>query len=105
MRRASAAAAVITVLLAGGCTDDRSETGATPSFSPGADGIGAPYFPKYGKGGYDVSGYDLKLRSDPKSGRLDGSATIAATATQDLSRFNPDFAGLEASAVTVARTA
>ena len=101
MRRALAAAVVIAMLPAGGCTDDKPKTPAAVSFSPGADGIGDPYFPTYGNGGYDVGGYDLKLRYDPKSGRLEGSATVTATATQDLSRFNLDFASLEASAVTV----
>ena len=52
-----------------------------PSFAPGAAGTGDPYFPTYGNGGYDVAGYDLKLRYDPKTGRLDGTATITATAT------------------------
>ena len=42
-----------------------------PSFAPGAEGIGDPYFPTYGNGGYDVAGYDLKLRYDPASGRLE----------------------------------
>src|SRR5215216_556462 len=101
MRRALAAAVVIAMLPVGGCTDDKPKTPVAASFSPGADGIGDLYFPTYGNGGYDVGGYDLKLRYDPKSGRLEGSATVTATATQDLSRFNLDFATLEASAVTV----
>ncbi|MFC7534847.1 M1 family metallopeptidase [Actinoplanes sp. GCM10030250] len=72
-----------------------------PAFKPGADGAGDPYFPKYGNGGYDVAGYDLDLRYEPGSGRLSGTATITATATQDLSRFNFDLAHLTASKVTV----
>jgi len=79
---------------AGGCS-------ARPDFRPGAAGIGDPYFPAYGNGGYDVAGYDLGLRYDPATGRLGGTATITATATQDLSRFDLDFAHLTASAVTV----
>ncbi|WP_372472283.1 M1 family metallopeptidase [Jidongwangia harbinensis] len=94
-------------LLAGGCTSDGAPPAAPPSsgpppdFRPGAEGIGDPYFPKYGNGGYDVGGYDLKLRYDPKSGQLRGSATVTATATQDLSRFNLDLAHLVAGKVTV----
>jgi aminopeptidase N len=74
---------------------------AKPDFRPGASGIGDPYFPTYGNGGYDVASYDLNLRYSPKTGDLTGTATIAATATSDLSRFNLDFAHLTASAVTV----
>ena len=33
--------------------------------SPGAPGIGDPYFPLDGNGGYDVAGYDLDLKYDP----------------------------------------
>ncbi|WP_229073892.1 M1 family metallopeptidase [Actinoplanes sp. DH11] len=97
----------VLALLAGcstGPEPDRPEPGPStvpPSFSPGADGAGDPYFPKYGNGGYDVAGYDLALRYDPKAGTLNGTATITATATQDLSRFNLDLAHLRASEVTV----
>jgi hypothetical protein len=44
--------------------------------APGAQGIGYDYFPTYGNGGYDVAGYDLNLLYDPKSGELNGTATI-----------------------------
>ncbi|WIM97204.1 M1 family metallopeptidase [Actinoplanes oblitus] len=84
------------LLVAAGCAPD-----AAPGFEPGADGAGDPYFPRYGNGGYDVAGYDLDLRYDPKAGRLGGRATITATATQDLSRLNFDLAHLSASGVTV----
>ncbi|MFR9676739.1 M1 family metallopeptidase, partial [Streptomyces sp. TR02-1] len=60
--------------------------------SPGAPGVGDPYYPTYGNGGYDVSHYDLRLRYRPKNDRLSGTATLLATATKDLSRFNLDFA-------------
>ncbi|WP_328379414.1 M1 family metallopeptidase [Streptomyces sp. NBC_01020] len=60
-------------------------------FTPGAPGIGDPYYPAYGNGGYDVSHYDLKLKYQPSTDRLDGTATILATTTQDLSRFDLDF--------------
>ncbi|MEU9332656.1 M1 family metallopeptidase [Streptomyces sp. NPDC048290] len=59
--------------------------------SPGAPGIGDPYYPDYGNGGYDVSHYDLRLTYRPGTDRLDGTATLLARTTQDLSRFNLDF--------------
>ncbi|NGN66838.1 M1 family metallopeptidase [Streptomyces sp. A7024] len=61
-------------------------------FQPGAPGIGDPYYPDYGNGGYDISHYDLRLKYQPGTDRLDGTATLLAQATQDLSRFNLDFA-------------
>ncbi|MGQ0773531.1 MAG: M1 family metallopeptidase [Pseudonocardiales bacterium] len=56
----------------------------------GADGIGDPYFPRAGNGGYDVTGYDIQLRYDPATDRLEGRTTITALATQNLSQFNLD---------------
>jgi hypothetical protein len=52
------------------------------SFSPGAPGIGDPYYPAYGNGGYDVSHYDLRLKYQPATDRLEGTATILARTTQ-----------------------
>jgi aminopeptidase N len=75
---------------------------------PGAPGAGDAYFPLTGNGGIDVTHYDLDLRYTPPApapaaleGRLEGTATIDLTATQDLDRFNLDLRGLTASAVTV----
>jgi aminopeptidase N len=65
---------------------------AAADAGPGAPGIGDVYYPDYGNGGYDVSHYDLRLRYQPGSDHLEGTATILATATRDLSRFNLDFA-------------
>ena len=64
------------------------------SGSPGAPGIGDPYFPSDGNGGYDARHYDLDVRYDPASDTLLGRATIRARATQDLSSFNLDLHGL-----------
>ncbi|MFP3992692.1 M1 family metallopeptidase [Streptomyces sp. E11-3] len=69
--------------------------------TPGAAGVGDPYFPKLGNGGYDVSHYALTLDYDPDSGRLKGEAVITARATQDLSAFNLDLSGLKADKVSV----
>jgi aminopeptidase N len=69
--------------------------------SPGAAGIGDPYFPLMGNGGYEVDHYDLSLRVRPEPDRIKALATISATATQSLSSFNLDFRGLRVTSVTV----
>jgi len=77
---------------------------ATPAVldaQPGAPGLGDPYYPGLGNGGYDVERYDLDLSWDPADEVLAGTVTITATATQDLSTFNLDFLGMEISALTV----
>ena len=57
---------------------------------PGAPGIGDPYFPGYGNGGYDVKHYDIGVTYDVGTGHLVGDTTVTARAVQDLSRFNLD---------------
>lgn len=70
--------------------------------SPGAPGIGDPYFPLLGNGGYDVSHYTLDLDLDVAAGSILGAtAAIDAVATQDLSAFNLDFRGPQIDAVAV----
>src|SRR3954464_7162654 len=64
------------------------------TFRPGAPGIGDPYFPLDGNGGYDVSHYDLNVTYDPKTDVLRGLEKIDITAKQDLSSFNLDLDGL-----------
>ncbi|MEN3610344.1 M1 family metallopeptidase [Plantactinospora sp. ZYX-F-223] len=90
---------LLVVLSPGGCTGGRDEQAG--GFRPGAPGVGDPYFPTYGNGGYDVASYRLQVRYDPATDELTGDATIEATATQDLSRFNLDLAGLTVSSVQV----
>jgi aminopeptidase N len=68
---------------------------------PGAAGVGDPYFPKMGNGGYDVTHYGLTLAYDPRGKRLTGTAEITARALQDLSAFRLDLLGLHVSDVTV----
>ncbi|MEU4209547.1 M1 family metallopeptidase [Streptomyces sp. NPDC026206] len=68
--------------------------------TPGAPGAGDSYYPASGNGGYDVSHYDLRLKYQPKTDKLEGTATLSATTTQALSRFNLDFA-LDVSEVLV----
>ena len=70
-------------------------------FRPGATGAGDPYFPRDGNGGFDAVHYDLALTYRPGSDRLSGVATMQATATQNLSRFDLDLDGLRVLAVVV----
>jgi hypothetical protein len=70
-------------------------------FQAGAPGIGDPYFPLDGNGGYDVGHYSLDLTFDPATGHIDSVATIDATATENLSSFNLDLVGLNVEAITV----
>src|ERR1700750_336473 len=90
---------LVFAMLLGACSSPPASSGS--DFRPGAPGAGDPYFPTYGNGGYDVSGYDINVRYDPSAKTLRGTATITATATQDLSRFDLDLAHLAASKVTV----
>ena len=71
--------------------------------SPGAAGLGDRLFPQLGNGGYDVQHYDLDLRyaTSAPSQSIDGTVTILAKATQDLSRFDLDFAGQSVGAISV----
>jgi len=70
-------------------------------FRPGAAGVGDPYFPLDGNGGYDVRHYDLDVGYDPPSDTLTGVATISAKATQNLSRFDLDLVGLTVRSIKV----
>ena len=77
-------------------------SGAPPSqFPAGSSGLGDPYFPLDGNGGYDVQHYDLALTYEPATDRLTGIATITARATQNLSAFNFDFIGMKLRSLTV----
>ncbi|WP_329411255.1 M1 family metallopeptidase [Streptomyces sp. NBC_00704] len=69
--------------------------------SRGAAGVGDPYFPKAGNGGYDVTHYGLTLSYVPDGSRLRGTAVVTARATQDLSAFDLDLLGMEVEEVRV----
>ncbi|MBX6382331.1 MAG: M1 family metallopeptidase [Microbispora sp.] len=71
------------------------------TFLPGSAGMGDPYYPLQGNGGYDVGHYDLNLRFDPDDHEVDATITITATAVQNLSRFDLDFSGPPITGVTV----
>jgi aminopeptidase N len=74
---------------------------SSAAFSPGAPGLGDPFFPQAGNGGYDVGNYALTLGYDPATKILDGRAVITARATQDLSRFDLDLRGFDIPRLTV----
>jgi aminopeptidase N len=74
-------------------------------FSPGSAGLGDPYFPLAGNGGYDVGHYSLVFSYDPATRQFDGTATVTATATQNLSRFDLDLRGFDIDRLTVNGTA
>ncbi|MFI5776598.1 M1 family metallopeptidase [Nocardia sp. NPDC051570] len=69
--------------------------------TPGSDGLGDPYYPKDGNGGYDVKNYDVAIDYDPASRNLSGKATISASATQSMTSFDLDYAGPPVKSVTV----
>jgi aminopeptidase N len=63
---------------------------AAAQFTPGASGLGDPFFPDAGNGGYDVLTYDIDLSYRPDSDKLHGLTTNTAAATQNLSSFTLD---------------
>jgi aminopeptidase N len=76
--------------------------GASPApATPGSPGIGDPYYPLDGNGGYDVKHYDLAIKYAPATDSLAGSVRIRAVATQRLSAFNLDLDGLTIRSITV----
>jgi hypothetical protein len=98
MRRALSFVAAIALLIA---LSPIADAKASPHFSAGAPGAGDPYFPLDGNGGYEVDHYGLDLTYDPATQVLTGIATIEATATKNLSRFNFDFDGLKVRSIRV----
>jgi len=75
--------------------------GCGPDASAGTLGVGDPYYPRFGNGGYDVQHYDLAIRYGPGTNHLRGGATITALTTQSLSCFSLDLVGLTVHAITV----
>ncbi len=67
----------------------------------GAPGIGDPYFPELGNGGYDAQHYTLDLTWNDRQNSLSGTVTMDAKATQDLDTFNLDFQGFDISQIEV----
>lgn len=68
----------------------------------GADGMGDSLYPDFGNGGYNTLTYTLDLTiKNVDTSELEATTTIEAIATQDLSRFNLDFAGFEITSIEV----
>ncbi|MBP2321324.1 aminopeptidase N [Kibdelosporangium banguiense] len=108
--RRSVTALVVACLVAG-CSGS-APAPPVPSSSPtqqpttnlagaGSDGLGDPYYPTDGNGGYDVTNYNVSISYDPGTKKLDGDTTVTATATADLSQFNLDLTGLDVTSVEV----
>ena len=86
-------------------------TGSSQSGAPdaadgtvGSAGIGDPYYPGAGNGGYQVDHYDVNLTYDPPTNALSATTTITGSVTSPpgLSRFNLDLQpNLTVGAVTV----
>ena len=67
----------------------------------GDPGVGDPYFPELGNGGYDALSYHIDLEWLPDNGSIDATTTIELTPTVDLRSFNLDLVGLDVSLVAV----
>ncbi len=78
-----------------------ADLAASPGGTPGAVGVGDPYFPELGNGGYAVDHYRVDLTWAADEGYLEGVTTIRSVTTQNLSRFDLDLAGMEVRKVTV----
>jgi aminopeptidase N len=93
IRAVTAAVALGTVLAFG------SPASAVPV--NGSSGLGDPYFPLAGNGGYDVGHYALDLDYVRAGNRLTAATVVTAKATQDLRRFDLDLRGFTVGRVTV----
>ncbi|MGY4098551.1 M1 family metallopeptidase [Nocardia sp. R16R-3T] len=67
----------------------------------GAPGLGDPYYPLDGNGGYDVGHYEVTIDYDPPSHQLTGTTRVDATATEPLRMFDLDFDGPDVRMVSV----
>jgi aminopeptidase N len=74
---------------------------APPNPNPGEEGIGDPYFPDLGNGGYDVQHYNIALNVEMAVNEISGSTTIDALALQQLTSLNFELAGLTVEEVVV----
>ncbi|WP_282793549.1 M1 family metallopeptidase [Streptomyces sp. CC224B] len=100
-RLALAAAVAVTAALTGPVSYATSPGAADGEPTPGAPGLGDPMFPLDGNGGYRVDRYLLDFDWQAPRTPFAATATIKATATQHLSRFNLDFGGNTLHTVTV----
>jgi aminopeptidase N len=95
----TALAAAAALALTAGPAAAAPGTPDSPRYTDGSTSGGDPYFPAAGNGGYDVQHYGLDLAFD--GARLDGTAVVTLTATQDLAGLSLDLRGLETTSVLV----
>lgn len=89
---------VPTVEIGGLPTEERSPADGSHA---GSGGIGDPYYPLMGNGGYDVINYDLSIDVDMEVEEISATAVILARSTQVLGRFNLDLEGFEIGSINV----
>lgn len=82
-------------------TAEAPATTDAPVGAVGAPGLGDPYFPELGNGGYDVASYHIDLEWLADAGAIEAVTTIELTPTVPLDTFDLDLVGLEVTAVTV----
>ncbi len=88
------------VLLAAGLSiPAQARTPADPLV--GAPGLGDPYYPDDGNGGYHVDHYAVAIDYDPPTHHLTGAARLDAVAGQPLRAFTLDFSGPAVQQVSV----
>ncbi|MCW5874570.1 MAG: M1 family metallopeptidase [Anaerolineales bacterium] len=75
--------------------------GAGGTAEAGDPGLGDPYYPHLGNGGYDVQHYHVELDVDMARQHLDGRVRIDAIATQTLGSFNLELAGMQVHRIQV----
>jgi hypothetical protein len=110
---AAVAALIVTALVASCFGSDESDrdlgddpaverpgTGE-PAQPPDQSGLGDPYYPDDGNGGYDVVRYFVQLAYHPDDTSIVATTRVTATATQQLKVFNLDLTGLTVDKVTV----
>ena len=73
----------------------------TASGVKGASGLGDPYFPTLGNGGYDVQNYTIALEVDPSNNSVTATTSILAKPSETLGTFNLDFHDLTVDSVRV----
>lgn len=106
--------AIGVALLLGGCTLPALPTAATlPPGEPqqeactaetavaGAAGMGDPFYPQMGNGGYEVEHYAVDLEVDVAANVITTTAALSVNALDCLRSFNLDLAGLTVDGVTV----
>lgn len=80
----------------------QADAGPRGDVQDGAAGLGDPYYPAMGNGGYDVAHYALEFDFDLNANRMTASAAVRATASVGLRSFHLDLADfLEVSGVRV----